>query len=244
MIPVVVGSNPITHPIPALQTIASNMTPQDLLKQSVAIKAMDYIVDGAIIGVGTGSTVNHFIAQLAKHKHRVRAAVSSSKASTLLLEAAGIRVLDLNEVESYPVYVDGADEINAQLHMIKGGGAALTREKIVAAQAQRFVCIVDQSKVVPVLGNFALPVEVIPLARGQVERELIALGGTPVWRQSVTTDNGNIILDVGGLSITDAPALERAINQITGVVCNGLFAVKPATIALVASHDGVKILER
>ena len=218
------------------------MTPQDQLKQAVAIKAMDYVVDGAIIGVGTGSTVNFFIAELAKQKHRVKAAVSSSKASSLLLEAAGISVLDLNEIDTYPVYIDGADEINAQLQMIKGGGAALTREKIVSAQAQRFICIVDQTKVVAVLGGFALPVEVIPLARRQVERELIALGGTPIWRQGVVTDNGNVLLDVGGLSITDAPALERAINQITGVVCNGLFAVKPASIALVGSSDGVRIL--
>ena len=218
------------------------MSSQDQLKQLVAVKAMDYVVDGAIIGVGTGSTVNFFIAELAKQKHRVKAAVSSSKASSQLLQAAGITVMDLNEVDSYPVYIDGADEINHQLQMIKGGGAALTREKIVAAQAQRFICIVDQSKVVSVLGGFALPIEVIPLARRQVERELTAIGGTPVWRQNVVTDNGNILLDVGGLSITDAPALERAINQITGVVCNGLFAVKPAAIALVGSSNGVRIL--
>lgn len=218
------------------------MTPQDQLKRAVAIKAMDYVVDDAIIGVGTGSTVNFFIAELAKQKHRIKAAVSSSKASSLLLQAVGITVLDLNEVESYPVYIDGADEINHQLQMIKGGGAALTREKIVSAQAQRFICIVDQTKVVTVLGRFALPVEVIPLARRQVERELIAMGGMPVWRQGVVTDNGNVLLDVGGLPITDAPALERAINQITGVVCNGLFAVKPATVALVGSSDGVRIL--
>ena len=218
------------------------MTPQDQLKRAVAIKAMDYVVDDAIIGVGTGSTVNFFIAELAKQKHRIKAAVSSSKASSLLLQAVGITVLDLNEVESYPVYIDGADEINHQLQMIKGGGAALTREKIVSAQAQRFICIVDQTKVVTVLGKFALPVEVIPLARRQVERELIAMGGMPVWRQGIVTDNGNVLLDVGGLAITDAPALERAINQITGVVCNGLFAVKPATVALVGSSDGVRIL--
>ena len=218
------------------------MTSQDQLKRAVAIKAMDYVVDDAIIGVGTGSTVNFFIAELAKQKHRIKAAVSSSKASSLLLQAVGITVLDLNEVESYPVYIDGADEINHQLQMIKGGGAALTREKIVSAQAQRFICIVDQTKVVTVLGRFALPVEVIPLARRQVERELIAMGGIPVWRQGVVTDNGNVLLDVGGLPITDAPALERAINQITGVVCNGLFAVKPATVALVGSSDGVRIL--
>jgi ribose 5-phosphate isomerase A len=218
------------------------MSPQDQLKIAAARKAMDFIVDGSIIGVGTGSTVNFFIEELAKQKHRVKAAVSSSVRSTELLRAHGITVLDLNDVEIYPVYVDGADEINYQRHMIKGGGAALTREKIVSAQAERFICIVDATKVKTTLGAFALPVEVIPMARNQVARELVKLGGQPKLRAGVITDNGNEILDVSGLQITDPVALEQTINQITGVVCNGLFAVKPASIAIVASADGLTVL--
>jgi ribose 5-phosphate isomerase A len=217
------------------------MSPQDQLKQAAARKALDFLVDGAIVGVGTGSTVNFFIQALIEQKHRIRAAVSSSSASTQLLLAGGIAVLDLNEVEDYPVYIDGADEINLQRHMIKGGGAALTREKIVAAQAEQFVCIVDASKVKPVLGAFALPVEVIPMARNQVARALVALGGQPKHRVGVITDNGNDLLDVAGMQITDPVALEREINQITGVVCNGLFAVKPANVAIIASPEGIKV---
>jgi ribose 5-phosphate isomerase A len=216
---------------------------QDELKLAAAKKALEFIVDGSIIGIGSGSTVNIFIAELGKVKHRVKAAVSSSEKSSELLRAQGIEVLDMNSVEQYPVYVDGADEINHRLEMIKGGGAALTREKIVSANAKDFVCIVDQSKLKDVLGGFALPVEVIPMARAQVARALSALGGNPVWRQGVITDNGNVILDVSGLRITDAVALETQINQITGVVTNGLFARRPATVALVARSSGVEVLK-
>jgi ribose 5-phosphate isomerase A len=217
---------------------------QDELKLAAARKALDYVVDGSIIGIGSGSTVNIFIAELGKVKHRVKAAVSSSEKSSQLLREQGIEVLDLNSVESYPVYIDGADEINYKLEMIKGGGAALTREKIVSAVADKFVCIVDQSKLKDVLGAFALPVEVIPMARAQVARELAKLGGTPKWREGVITDNGNIILDVSGLRIEHAAALEAQINQITGVVTNGLFASRPASIALIASPTGVNVLSR
>jgi ribose 5-phosphate isomerase A len=217
---------------------------QDELKLAAARKALDYVVDGSIIGIGSGSTVNIFIAELGKVKHRVKAAVSSSEKSSQLLREQGIEVLDLNSVESYPVYIDGADEINHKLEMIKGGGAALTREKIVSAVADKFVCIVDQSKLKDVLGAFALPVEVIPMARAQVARELAKLGGTPKWREGVITDNGNIILDVSGLRIEHAAVLEAQINQITGVVTNGLFASRPASIALIASPTGVNVLSR
>jgi ribose 5-phosphate isomerase A len=216
---------------------------QDELKLAAAKKALEFIVDGSIIGIGSGSTVNIFIVELGKVKHRVKAAVSSSEKSSELLRAQGIEVLDMNSVEQYPVYIDGADEINHRLEMIKGGGAALTREKIVSANAKDFVCIVDQSKLKDVLGGFALPVEVVPMARAQVARALSALGGNPVWRQGVITDNGNVILDVSGLRITDAAALETQINQITGVVTNGLFARRPATVALVARSSGVEVLK-
>jgi ribose 5-phosphate isomerase A len=217
---------------------------QDELKLAAARKALDYVVDGTIIGIGSGSTVNIFIAELGKVKHRVKAAVSSSEKSSQLLRAQGITVLDLNDVDQYPVYIDGADEINFQLHMIKGGGAALTREKIVSAVAQKFICIVDASKRKETLGAFALPVEVIPMARTLVARELTKLGGLPKWREGVITDNGNIILDVSGWVITDAVALETQINQITGVVMNGLFARRPADVALVASAVGVDVFDR
>jgi ribose 5-phosphate isomerase A len=217
---------------------------QDQLKQLAAREALRYVVDGSVIGIGTGSTVNLFIEALIEQKHRVRAAVSSSERSSALLRAGGIEVLDLNQVQSYPIYVDGADEVNHQLQMIKGGGAALTCEKIVAALAEKFVCIVDASKLKTVLGAFALPVEVIPLARAQVARALTALGGQPRWREGVVTDNGNHILDVAGLQITDPVALETTINNITGVVESGLFARKPANIALIAEPSGVKTLNR
>ncbi len=216
---------------------------QDQLKQQVAQEAMNYIVDGSIIGIGTGSTVNFFITELIKQKHRVKAAVSSSQRSSELLRAGGIEVLDLNQVQSYPVYVDGADEVNHQLHMIKGGGAALTREKIVSALAQQFICIVDNTKLKPVLGAFALPVEVIPLARNQVMKQLAALGGQPKWRENVVTDNGNHIIDVAGLHISDPVALETTINNITGVVESGLFARKPADLLLIADPTGLKTLK-
>jgi ribose 5-phosphate isomerase A len=225
------------------------MSPQDQLKQQSALAALAYVPDNAIIGVGTGSTVNFFIAGLGdkmQQGFKVRGAVSSSVASTERLIALGISIVDCNDVASLPVYVDGADEINAKLHMIKGGGGALTREKIVAAISEKFVCIADASKRVATMGTFALPVEVIPMAQQQVTRELAKLGGEPRLRvkDGVTylTDNGNIILDLHGLAISDAVALETTINQITGVVCNGLFARRPADVLLVAETDGVKTI--
>ena len=219
---------------------------QDELKRQVARAAMQYVVAGAVIGVGTGSTANFFIDELAAMKGRIRGAVASSVKSAERLSAHGIEVLDLNEVDDIPVYVDGADEITRALHMIKGGGGALTREKIVAAVAQKFVCIADISKLVPVLGAFALPVEVLPMARAYVARELAKLGGEPRVRAGFTTDNGNLILDVAGLRIADAdaPALESAINQITGVVTVGLFARRGADVALLGTPDGVQTLLR
>ena len=218
------------------------MTPQDQLKQAVAHAALAYVVEGAYVGVGTGSTANFFIDGLAAFKGKIRGAVASSEATAQRLRSHGIEVVELNSITSpadLPVYIDGADEVNDALHMIKGGGAALTREKIVAAVAQQFVCIADGSKLVPVMGKFPLPVEVIPMARAHVARELTKLGGTAVWREGVTTDNGNLILDVRGLSITDPPALEAAINQIVGVVTNGLFARRGADVLLLGTADGV-----
>ncbi len=216
---------------------------QDEMKKRAAWKALDYIPRHTIVGVGTGSTVNHFIDALATIKDQIQGAVSSSVQSTEKMKALGIAVLDLNDVPGYSVYVDGADEINPHKHMIKGGGAALTREKIVAAVAEQFICIVDSTKLVPVLGKFPLPVEVIPMARAYVARELTKLGGNPVWREAVVTDNGNVILDVHGLSITDPVALETAINQIPGVVTNGIFALRGANKVLVGSADGTQVLE-
>ncbi len=217
---------------------------QDDLKRAVAAAALDQLPPGELVGVGSGSTVNFFIEALGGRRDRVAGAVSSSEASSQRLRDQGIAVLDLNAVlaegRRIPVYVDGADEINAALQMIKGGGAALTREKIVAAACERFVCIVDQSKCVDVLGRFPLPVEVIPMARELVAARLRALGGQPRWREAVVTDNGNAILDVTGLSITDPAALEGEINQWPGVVTVGLFARKGADLALVASPQGVQ----
>jgi len=213
---------------------------QDQLKQAVARAAIEQVEAGALVGVGTGSTVNFFIDELAKVKARIDGAVSSSEASTRRLRDHGIPVLDLNEVDELGVYVDGADEITRHLHMIKGGGGALTREKIVAAVARRFVCIADESKLVGVLGKFPLPVEVIPMARGHVARRLVALGGQPVLRQGFTTDNGNVILDVRNLCITDPVALEGEINQVTGVVTNGIFARRPADVLLLGTPGGVR----
>ncbi len=212
----------------------------DQLKRRVAEAAVAYVPEGCVLGVGTGSTVNHFIAVLAERRIPLAGAVSSSEASTRLLKAAGYDVLDLNATGDLEVYVDGADESNRQLHLIKGGGAALTREKIVAAASKRFVCIVDQSKVVDVLGRFPLPVEVIPMARSYVARQLVKLGGQPVYREGVVTDNGNVILDVHNLAITDPVALETEINGIVGVVANGLFARRPADVLLVGSPSGVE----
>lgn len=217
---------------------------QDEMKKAVGWAALGYVQPNTIIGVGTGSTVNCFIDALASIKDQIKAAVSSSEASTLRLKALGIPVMDLNEVDSFDVYIDGADEINGQMEMIKGGGAALTREKIVAAVAKRFVCIVDSGKVVEVMGRFPLPVEVIPMAREFVARELRKLGGEPVYRSGVITDNGNQILDVHGLQITNAKQLEEQINNIVGVVTVGLFAKRGADVALVGSPDGVKTIAR
>lgn len=217
---------------------------QDELKQAVAQAAADYVAEkapaGAIIGVGTGSTANFFIDALAPLKDRYRGAVASSEATRKRLEGHGIPVLDLNDVEHIPVYVDGADEVDAGLNMIKGGGGALTREKIVAAVADIFVCIADGSKLVDTMGKFPLPVEVIPMARAHVARQLVKLGGKPVLREGFVTDNGNLILDVHGLAISDPKGLEAQINQIVGVVTNGLFAVRPANLLLLGTADGVR----
>jgi ribose 5-phosphate isomerase A len=217
---------------------------QDELKQAVAKAAADYVVKnvpaGSIVGVGTGSTANFFIDELAKIKHRVAATVASSEATKQRLEGHGIKVLDLNEVSSLPVYVDGADEITAKLEMVKGGGGALTREKIVAAVADKFVCVCDQSKLVATVGRFPLPVEVIPMARAYVARELEKLGGQPKLREGFVTDNGNLILDVHGLSIADPAGFETKLNQIVGVVTNGLFACRGADLLLLATPEGVR----
>ncbi len=219
---------------------------QDELKQAVARAAADYVAsrvaEDAIIGVGTGSTANCFIDALAAMKGRFRGAVASSEATAARLKGHGIPVLDLNDVSTMPVYVDGADEVTPKLHMIKGGGGALTREKIVAAVAETFICIADGSKLVQALGKFPLPVEVIPMARAQVARELAKLGGTPKLREGFLTDNGNIILDLHGLSIADPVDLESRINQIVGVVTNGLFARRGADILLLGTPEGVKTL--
>ncbi|WP_300440340.1 ribose-5-phosphate isomerase RpiA [Zoogloea sp.] len=217
---------------------------QDELKQQAALRALDYVVEGAIVGVGTGSTANFFIDGLATMKDRIAGAVASSEVSARRLAGHGIRLFDLNDVEELPVYVDGADEIDASLAMIKGGGGALTREKIVAAVATKFVCICDASKKVDVLGRFPLPVEVIPMARAQVARELARLGGKPVLREGFVTDNGNLILDVHGLQIHDPVNLEVNVDGIVGVVTNGLFAKRGADVLLLATADGVVKFER
>ena len=213
---------------------------QDDKKKAAALAAMEYVKAGAIIGVGTGSTVNYFIDALASEKHSIAGAVSSSDASTARLERHGIEVLELNSVSHLDIYVDGADEITAHKHMIKGGGAALTREKIVAAVAKQFICIIDDSKEVGVLGDFPLPVEVIPMARSYVAREIVKLGGEPVYRQGVLTDNGNVILDVHNLKILNPPELERQLNNIVGVVTNGIFAMRGADIVLIGTDSGVR----
>ena len=215
---------------------------QDELKALVGQAATAYVVPGSVVGVGTGSTVNCFIDALAGMKHRIAGAVSSSEKSSERLRSHGITVLDANEVERIPVYIDGADEIDHEGHMIKGGGAALTREKIVADNAERFVCIADESKLVRTLGTFPLPVEVIPMAAKQVARLLQALGGTPVLRAGVVTDNGGLIIDVRGLHITDPVAMEREINQWPGVVSVGIFARNKASVCLLGTSEGVKTL--
>ena len=215
---------------------------QDELKQAVARAALAYVVEGKIVGVGTGSTARMFIDALAEMKDRIAGAVASSEDPNQRLEAHGIKVFDLNDVTELPVYIDGADEINAEMHMIKGGGAALTREKIVSAVATKFICIADGSKFVPVLGKFPLPVEVIPMAWAYVKRELTKLGGTVTLREGVITDNGNLILDVKGLQIVDPVDLESRINQIVGVVTNGLFASRPADVCLLGTSSGVQTM--
>lgn len=221
---------------------------QDQLKQAVAQAAVDFILpsldDKSIVGIGTGSTANCFIDALARHKGAFDGAVASSQASAERLKGHGIPVYELNTVSDLEFYVDGTDESDERLHLIKGGGAALTREKIVAAVARTFICIADGSKLVPVLGNFPLPVEVIPMARSYVARQLVKLGGDPVYREGVTTDNGNIIIDVHNMMITDPVALESQINAIVGVVTNGLFAARPADLLMLATADGVKTLKR
>lgn len=217
---------------------------QDELKLSVAQAAIAYVQNDGIIGVGTGSTANFFIDELAKIKHKIEGAVASSDASAARLRKHGIAVLDLNSVDKLPVYVDGADEITTNLAMIKGGGGALTREKIVAAVAQKFICIADASKLVDVLGKFPLPIEVIPMARSWVAREMVKLGGQPELRQGFTTDNGNVILDVRGLEILNPSELERTINNIPGVVTNGLFALRGANVLLLAEASGVRTVSK
>jgi ribose 5-phosphate isomerase A len=217
---------------------------QDELKKAVAHAAVRFVASGRVLGVGTGSTVDLFIDALAGAGIHVPAAVSSSDRTSRKLAALGIRLLDLNDVEEIDVYIDGADEIDHGFAMIKGGGAALTREKIVAAVARKFICIADASKRVDVLGRFPLPVEVIPMARNHVARELRKLGGTTKWREGVVTDNGNVILDVHGLSITDPVATEAHIDRIVGVVTNGLFATRGADILLLGSADGVQEYRR
>ena len=220
------------------------MAIQEELKRAVAQAALAFVRPGAVLGVGTGSTVDLFIDALSAARIDVPAAVSSSERSSRRLAACGVRILDLNDVEDLPVYIDGADEIDPGFSMIKGGGAALTREKIVAAVARTFVCIADASKKVDVLGRFPLPVEVIPMARAYVMRELAALGGEPVWREGVVTDNGNHIVDVHGLRITDPVALEARINNVVGVVTNGLFAARGADVLLLGTAGGVTELRR
>lgn len=217
---------------------------RDELKQAVAREAIKHVVEDAVVGVGTGSTANFFIDELAKIKNRIPGAVASSDRSAERLKGHGIRVFDLNGVNELPVYVDGADEITEHLAMVKGGGGALTREKIVAAVAKKFVCIADESKLVPVLGKFPLPVEVIPMARAYVARQMVKLGGRPELRENFTTDNGNVVLDVRGLSILNPVELETAINNIAGVVTNGLFARRGADVLLLGTKAGVRAIAR
>ncbi|MCK5817808.1 MAG: ribose-5-phosphate isomerase RpiA [Psychromonas sp.] len=214
---------------------------QNEKKKLAAFAALEYVQPDTIIGVGTGSTVMYFIDALATVKHKIDGVVSSSEDSTKKLQSYGIQVFDLNNIDQLSIYVDGADEINKYKQMIKGGGAALTREKIIATVAKQFICIIDDTKIVDILGEFPLPVEVIPMARSYAARQLIKLGGRPVYRHGVLTDNGNIIIDVHGLKISEPLRLEENINTIEGVVTNGLFAKRPADIILVGSDEGVKI---
>ena len=217
------------------------MTPDDM-KKMAAQAALEYVETGTVIGIGTGSTANHFIDGLAAIKHKIDGTVASSEASAKRLEAHGIPVLDLNSVDELSVYIDGADESNRYLHLIKGGGGALTREKIVAAASRKFVCIADESKLVDILGAFPLPVEVIPMARSYVARELVKRGGQPVYREGFTTDNGNIILDVHNLQIMEPVHLEEELNNVPGVVTVGIFAKRPADVLLLGTPGGIKTL--
>lgn len=210
------------------------------MKHAVARAAIKYVPEDCIVGVGTGSTANFFIDELAKIKHKIRGAVASSETSAKRLQGHGIEVLSLNEAGSLPVYVDGADEITRHLHMIKGGGGALTREKIVAAASKKFICLCDASKLVDVLGKFPLPIEVIPMARSLVARQLVALGGQPKLREGYTTDNGNVILDIYNLKILNPVELESTLDHIAGIVSNGLFARRPADVLLLGAAEGVK----
>lgn len=216
---------------------------QDEQKQAAAQAAIQYIPKGSVVGVGTGSTANYFIDALATIRHQIEGAVASSQATADRLKKCGIEVIDLNTVDNLPVYVDGADEITRHLHMIKGGGGALTREKIVAAVAHKFICIADQSKLVDVLGNFPLPVEVIPMARSYVAREIAQLGGQPALRVGFTTDNGNLILDIHHMNIVNPVELETTLNQIAGVVTNGLFARRGADLLLLGTQQGVETIQ-
>jgi len=216
---------------------------QDEKKKQVAEAALAYVEDDTIVGVGTGSTVNFFIDCLASIKHRIDGAVSSSDATEALLKQHNIPVLSLNSANDIPVYIDGADEATKHLHLIKGGGGALTREKIIAAVSKKFVCIIDETKMVDVLGTFPLPVEVIPMAQSYIAREITKLGGQPILREGFTTDNGNIILDVHNLNILKPVELEQELNKLAGVVTNGLFAQRPADVLLIASDSGVKVLD-
>ncbi len=213
---------------------------QDEMKRKAAEAALEYVVEDEIVGVGTGSTVNHFIDCLADIKGKIKGAVSSSEASTRLMEERGIQVMDLNSVDSIPVYIDGADESNHELALIKGGGGALTREKIIAGASDKFVCIADESKLVDVLGKFPLPVEVIPMARSYIARKLVKLGGRPVWRENFITDNGNVILDVHDMQITAPKQMEDEINSWAGVVTCGLFANRGADVLILGTPDGAR----
>ncbi len=214
----------------------------DAYKKAAALAALDYIESGWVVGVGTGSTANHFIDGLATIKHKIDGAVASSEASAERLKSHGIEVLDLNATGTLPIYVDGADESNKYLQLIKGGGGALTREKIVAGASEKFICIADNSKLVDILGSFPLPIEVIPMARSFVAREIVKLGGTPELREGFTTDNGNIIIDVKNLEICGATKLEEKLNNIPGVVTNGIFALRPADVLILGGEEGIKTL--
>ena len=217
---------------------------KDEMKKAAAEAALAYIEDDSIVGVGTGSTVNYFIEALATRKHQIEGAVASSIATEKLLKAHGIPVFDLNVVDKVPVYIDGADEVSGLLELVKGGGGALTREKIIAAVANKFICIADEEKQVKMLGKFPIAVATIPMARSYVAREIVKLGGDPSYREGVVTDNGNIILDVYNLEIMEPIKMEKALNNITGTVCNGLFAARPADVLLLAKPAGVETITR